>query len=124
MIGVFVNSKRVPYARLIANGTKWFETRTRNTLRALAGKRVAIIETGKKHTNIIGFATIGEPHFITDKREWNLLRCWTCIPVGDKFDNIENGKWIYRMIDAEETTPYPLPSNAIRHGRVWCEFDI
>lgn len=122
MIGVFV---RKPYARKIVSGEKIWETRTRNTLRQLLGERVAIIETGNCKAHIVGYATIGwHPYFVRSKKAWDSIRDRTCIPAGDKYDNFGSGKWCYGMHGAEETTPYPLPSNAIRHGRVWCEFDV
>lgn len=122
MYGIFINSRKVPYARLIVDGVKTYETRTKNTLRPLVGRRVAIIETGMGSPMIIGFATIdGADYFEHDAFEG--IRSLTCIPAGSKYDDGGRGKWCYKLSD-----PYPLyeavplPSDAIRHGRAWCEF--
>ncbi len=125
MIGVFVNSKHVPYARKIVEGSKLFESRTKNTLKKLVGKRVGIIETGNGYPMIVGEVTIGNPRFVT-KRMWDgLYRALSCVPYGSEYDASDEGKWCYEM---KEPIPYDepifLPKNAIRHGRAWCEFDI
>lgn len=120
MIGVFV---RKPYARKIVSGEKIIETRTRNTLRRLIGEHVAIVETGNGCSKVVGYATIGHPAFLNGEL-WEQIRDAACILKGSKYDNNGNGKWCYPMMLAKECAQYPLPPNAIRHGRVWCEFDI
>jgi hypothetical protein len=128
MIGVFINSKDVPYARWIVDGKKRIETRTRRMLHKLIGETVGIIETGNENPKIIGWVTIGRGYFC-DRKMWeNGERDLACVPVGSKFDldrKWQDGKWCYELRSPiKMAQPYPLPKNAIRHGRVWCEFDI
>ena len=44
------------------------------------------------------------------------------VPYWSNYYTSANGKWFYHLANAEECTPYPLPENAVRHGRSWCEF--
>ena len=121
MIGVFV---RKPYARKIVSGEKTFETRTRNTQRRVLDKRVAIIETGNGKPMVVGYTYLTNHGYLAseDFDDWVRLIC--CIPKGSKYDCHGKGKCIYTIIKPEETDASTIHSNAIRHGRVWCEFDI
>ena len=121
MIGVFV---RKPYARKIVSGEKTYETRTRNTLQKVLDERIAIVETGNGKPMVVGYTILTEHGYCAaeDFDDWMRLIC--CIPKGSKYDCHGKGKWLYTVIKPEETAPYPLPPNAIRHGRVWCEFDV
>ena len=60
MIGIFVNSDGcVPYADAIVGGYKRIETRNRDMLRDLVGKKVAVIRTRRgKNPTIVGYVTI------------------------------------------------------------------
>ena len=125
MVGIFVNENGgIRYASLIVNGLKPVETRSRNMLGKLLGYRVAIVRTCRgKNPVVIGYATI-------DRAEWYCqkicnseeMRKYTCIPEGSAYDAGPKGKWFYWMKDPEVCEPYPLPENAVRHGRSWCEF--
>ena len=131
MYGIFINEDEYPFAHWIVQGDKTIETRTRNTLKRLLKKRVAIISTSRKHKpTIIGYATIYNwdriPDFI-----WEEARKYTLIPKGSKYDTLVpirskyatiTGKWGYILTNPEECDPYELPSNAIRHGRSYAEF--
>lgn len=123
MYGIFVNENGgVPYAQAIVQGYKNIETRSRNTLKNLVGKRVAIIRTKRnKKPTIVGYARIREATFHTPEA-LDYLRDLTCIPVGSKYDCHGKGKWCYIMTEAEQCEPYELPSDAIRHGRSYAEF--
>lgn len=120
--GIYVNSKKVPYARLIIDGKKIYETRTRNVLRSLIGRRIAIVETGKGSPAIIGFVTIdGADYF--EHEAFERIRSLTCIPAGGAYDDLGKGKWCYKLSDPVKLDrPIPLPQDAVRHGRSWCEF--
>ena len=101
---------------------KYIETRTRNTLEPLFGERVAVIRTGRGSTVVIGtvmLAGIMPP----DKEEWSKhQRERACIEPGSKWDS-ENGKWCYYLSEPEMFKhPSPVPANAVRHGRSWCEW--
>ena len=127
MKGIFVHEDKVPYAHLIARGNKLIETRTKRTLHSCLGERVAIIATAKgKRPMVVGYAdVVWEEFFSADYL--NAIRHATYIPVGDEFDRyVERdgvkGKWCYYMGWASACTPFPLPDDAVRHGRAWCEF--
>jgi len=125
MYGIFVNENGgVPYAKLIVQGYKKVETRSRNMLKDLTHTRVAIVRTRRgKMPTVVGYADIGEAYFCPVERfNDEDVRNLTCIPVGSKYDCHGKGKWFYDMWDAEQCDPYPLPSSAVRHGRSWCEF--
>ena len=123
---VFVNSKTAPYTELILAQLKSIETRTRNTLKSLIGKRVGIIETGKGAARIVGYVTITKAEFCPAEK-LEEYRDKTRIPYGDKYNKCgthagQPGKWFYYLEEPERCTPFVIPSNAVRHGRVYVEF--
>lgn len=123
MYGVFVNENGgIRYASAIVDGFKPIETRSRNMLSALVGKRVAIIRTRRnKNPLVMGYVTIIGSE--KRSREWlDENRNLTLIPEGSGYDCKGSFKWCYYLVSAEKCEPYQLPSSAIRHGRSWCEF--
>ena len=107
----------MPYADLIVKGIKTIETRSRNMLSACVGERVAIIRTirGKK-PEVIGYADIYQ-HELSKYMASDVID--TFVPHGSKYcDN----RHFYYLSWATECKPYPLPKDAVRHGRSWCEF--
>ena len=123
MNGIFVNECGcIGYADAIVEGYKTIETRGRNMLRSLVGSRVAIIRTKRgKAPTVIGYANIVRAEFCPVER-FDALRDQTLVPPGSRYDATERGKWCYHMTEPERCNPYPLPTDAIRHGRSWCEF--
>lgn len=123
MYGIFVReSGCVHYAQAIVRGYKPYETRSRNMLRQLVGERVAIISTGGRGGPVVvGYATILGAEFWT-ATELDERRNLTLIPEGSQFDCKGRGKWAYHMTDPMPCDPFLLPSDAVRHGRSWCEF--
>lgn len=122
MFGIFVNSNGIRYALAIVGGYKPIETRSRNMLKNLIGKRVAVIETrsGKKPV-VIGYVTIVDSRFCP-AAEFDKYRNLTCIPVGSRYDCKGKGKWFYYLEKPEKCSPYELPKTAVYHGRSYCEF--
>lgn len=122
MYGIFVNEDGgIPYAQAIVAGNKKIETRSRNMLRPCVGKRVAIVRTRRgKNPTIVGYADIvwsernGEPWMHNHRH-------MTLIPEGSKYDI--GVRWCYFLSNPEKCQPYPLPADAVRHGRSWCEFE-
>lgn len=122
MYGIFVNNDGpVPYADKIVDRIKPIETRSRNMLGRLMGDEpVYVIATGKgKQPMVIGYA------WITCYWKWSAelmddFRHRTLIPKGSKYDT--GARWCYLMSYAQRITPFPLPAEAVRHGRSWCEF--
>lgn len=123
MKGIFVNEDGgIRYAQAIVEGHKPIETRSRHMLRQCVGDRVAVIRTRRgKGPHIVGYATIAGAEFWT-AQELDERRDLTLIPEGSRYDCKGRGKWCYRMTDPETCDPFPLPSDAVRHGRSWCEF--
>ena len=125
MYGIFVNSDGwIPYADAIVDGVKPIETRSKDMLSWLVGQRVAIIRTRRgKNPTVIGYADIKCKAFC-DSKTFENYREYTLIPPGSRYDCNGKGKWFYYMANAERCLAYPLPKNAVRHGRSWCEFDL
>ena len=125
MYGIFINEDVFPFAHAIADRRKPVETRNKNMLKNLYGKRVALISTRRgKLPTICGYATI-TCMFYYPAEYLNNIRRDTLIPAGSKYDpKPGGGKWCYWMSYPETCAEYTLPENAIRHGRSWCEFSI
>ena len=120
--GIFVrNDGPVPYADKIVDGEKTIETRSRNMLGKLVGHPVVIIATGRgKKTMCIGSAWIANAVKATAER-MDTIRDQTLIPAGSEFDT--GSRWCYFLINHKRfKTPIPLPEDAVRHGRSWCEW--
>lgn len=124
MCGIFVNENGcVHYAQLIAEGIKTIETRNRNMLKSLVGKRVAIVKTRRgKLPMIVGYVDITGSWFCPINM-YDQYRDQTLVPVGSSYDVHGKGKWFYYLENAEECFPFPLPEDAVRHGLSWCEYE-
>ena len=122
MKGIFVNEDGgVYYANAIVRGIKPVETRSRNMLKNLVGERVAVVRTHRKTgPMVVGYVTISLAVF--HKAEWlDENRDLTLIPKGSKYDT-QQGRWCYWLRLPQRCKPYPLPKDAVRHGRSWCEW--
>ena len=124
---VFINCKSVPYVDMIISGKKLFETRNRNTLKSLAYNYVYIAETGKGCKPMIkAVAALMPPVAITSRDMWRDLRRYTRVPVKSEqeWNKNTNVKYIYELRCVQPVpVPFPLPDNAVRHGRVWAEYN-
>ena len=123
MYGIFVNEDGgVHYAQAIVSGHKTIETRSKNMLSKLVGKRVAVIRTRHgKQPMVLGYVDVVGAARRNGK--WlNDNRNLTLIPPGSKYDTNSWAKWCYFLNSPEKCEPYPLPDEAVRHGRSWCEF--
>lgn len=121
--GIFVNdSTGIKYSIAIVQGYKTVETRNRNTLKQLVGKRVNVIQTGKGKAKVIGSVKIVSAMHCkqSDFQKYNGLHC---VPIGSKYDAGSNGKWLYFLEDPQTVFPYELPANVIRHGFSYCEWE-
>lgn len=122
---VFVNCSSVPYVDMILSGKKVFETRSRNTLKSLVGRRVLIAETGKGSPVIRCSARITTAFTLENSFAWNMFRDYTAVPEGTTHDWKEGTKvkWLYELSSVRPVSvPFVLPSDSIRHGRVWAEY--
>lgn len=116
---MFINEDEYPFAHWIVQRQKLVETRSRNMLRHLVGERVAVVSTKKgRPPMVIGYVLIVGSYF--EKSPWG-WRSITMIPEGSRYDTKE-GRWFYSLAYAKECDPFPLPEDAVRHGRSWCEF--
>ena len=124
MKGIFVNSNGcIPYAKAIVKGIKPIETRNKNMLASCIGHTVAVIETRRgKNPTVVGYVDIVFAELKSG--EWlDAHRDLTLIPKGSAYDNHGRAKWCYFLDNFRECKlPYSLPTNAVRHGRSWCEF--
>lgn len=123
MRGIFVNENGgIPYAAAIVQGIKPIETRSRDMLRSLVGERVAVIRTRRGKTpTVMGYVDIVAKAFC-HADEFDRYREQTLIPPNSAYDVNGKGKWFYHLANAERVNGFPLPSDAVRHGRSWCEF--
>ena len=118
MYGIYVkNTRAIKYANAIVGNYKSIETRNKNTLKMLIGKRVAVITSGY----IIGYVNIDSVKFC-NQTEFRKLFVYHLVPPGSKYDSTKKGKYCYYLSSPEKCTPYKLPSNAGRHGYSYCEF--
>lgn len=124
MIGIFVNENGgIHYAEAIVSGYKTIETRQRNMLKSLCGERVAVIRTHRNaRPAIVGYVTI-EDYAFCPVSLFNMYRDDTLIPPGSAHDVRGRGKWFYYLSAPEKCDPYPLPEDAVRHGRSWAEWE-
>ena len=127
MIVLYINCKLFPFVSWIIAGLKVFETRNRNTLQNLVGKKVFIAETGRHKKPIIRcFCTIDSVLKIEDKKTYNLYRKQTRIKKGSCFDwkPETKYKYLYRLSNVVPVPAFPVPDNIIRHGRTWAEIPV
>ena len=102
-IGINVRSDvraGMPYADLIVDGVKTYESRESNSLNPYIGKRVGIVKTGEGKAHAIGSVVIGEP-IIVNEHQFRELEAEHMVPAGSAFD-IKQGqkKVLYPLSDA------------------------
>lgn len=119
---LFINCHSVPFVDSIIQLSKLFETRTRNTLKNLVGKRVYIAETGRGKPVCRCTAIIGQPIRTEFREEWNQYRNQLGIPEGSAYDCADTTKvkYLYPLFDVRACVPFS-PEEGKRHGRVWME---
>lgn len=121
MKAMFINENEHPYAYYIITGLKTIETRSRNMLAPLVGERVAVVRTFKgAPAMVVGYVTVVD----SSRKDWSYLNAHrgdTMIMGGSEYDTPE--RWCYFLENATPCEPYPLPADAVRHGRSWCEFE-
>ncbi len=130
MKGIFVHESRGEYyAHDIVYGSKTIETRTKNTLLPCVGETVAVISTRSGHApEIVGFVSIFTYAFCPETL-FEMYRPETMIPHNSKYNKLGHrngkpGKWFYYLENPIPVKPFPLPDDAVRHGRSWCEFEL
>ena len=124
MIILFINCKLFPFVQWIISGLKTYETRNKNTLQSLIGRTVYLAETGKGKTPIIRCkCDITSVITVTDNTTYNRYRKYTRIKKGSVFDwnKATVKKCLYKLDNVQRCTPFELPCNVVRHGRIYCE---
>lgn len=122
---VFINTKHVPFVDLIITGEKKYETRARNTLGGLVGRRVLIAETGHGKPIVRCSAKIVQHVLILSEKAWReYYKEPACVPDGSKYDWQKNQteKHAYLLENVKPCSPF-IPLDGKRHGRVWMEFE-
>ena len=120
--GVYINCSEAPFIDQILARVKHYETRKKNMLRDLVGRRVFLISTGTGAPTIEGLATISGAQLVpySDARK----RAHAKI-TGTPYDIQPGGaKWFYTLSDVQRL-PHPLPVPAARknHGRSWTTWE-
>lgn len=122
---VFINCDLFPFVFWIAKHKKIFETRNRNTLKSLIGKRVYIAETRKGKRPVVRCAAILESVSIIDSfTEYDKLRNKTMIETGSAYDwkPETKRKYLYKLSSVETVSAF-VPVDWIRHGFTWMEYN-
>ena len=122
---VFINCSVFPFVLWILSGLKLFETRNRDTLKKLVGRRVMLAETGKGKKPIVKcIATIDYVIRIDNYKQWKKYRKQCRIVPGSAFDWAKGKtkyKYLYHLTDIEKIPEFN-PPEGFRHGRVWMEY--
>ena len=123
MVFVFINCSRFPFIQWIMDRRKIYETRNRNTLKELVGKRVFLVETGKGRSVVRCSAVIGEGLKIESQFVWDCLRYSHRVEKDSVYDwkSETKCKWLYLLKDVQPVSVPFHPPEGIRHGRVWME---
>ena len=120
---VFINCSSAPFIDKIMNRSKVYETRSRNTLRNLVGKRVLLAETGKGKPLVRCSVVIRCGFPVESFHEWDMFRDYTQVSPSSPFEWSETTKrkWLYELTDIRPVSPF-VPADGIRHGRTWMEY--
>lgn len=123
---VYINCREHPFCDSILRGCKTFETRTRNTLGCLVGKKCLFVETGTgKHAKTRFYATIDSVIRIDSKEQFEQYRNECGIVPGSDYDwkPETKTKYLYHLTDITGEDEYEISfSKEHRHGRVWAEY--
>lgn len=123
MIFIYINCSLFPFINWIIAGKKLYETRNRNTLQKLIGKKVYLVETGKHKKPLVRCSClIVEGFTIDNKGDYETFRKAAKIKRGSVYDFIPGKrKTFYKLEKVQSVPAFPLPDNIIRHGRTWAE---
>jgi hypothetical protein len=97
-INVRTDSKlNIPFADLIVDGQKVYESRKSDSLRPYVNKSISIVRTGKGPAKAIGSVEIGEP-MIVDAKKFREMQDKHLVPEGSMFDiEAEGQKYLYPL---------------------------
>ena len=123
---VFINCRSVPFLDRIMSLDKLYETRTRDMLRSVVGRRVLLAETGTGKSPVCRCsAVIGPPVVVRSRDAWERLRSACCIPPGSAYDWTSDTKVKY-LYPLRNVTACRLftPPKGVRHGRTYMDCNI
>jgi hypothetical protein len=97
-INVRTDSKlNIPFADLIVDGQKVYESRKNDSLRPYVNKSMSIVRTGKGPAKAIGAVEIGEP-MVVDAKTFREMQDKHLVPEGSMFDiDAEGQKYLYPL---------------------------
>lgn len=121
---VFINCRLFPFIAWIISGLKVYETRSRDTLHALVGRRVYLAETGHGRRPVVRCSVLIDHSITCDRGTFQVLRCLHRVPSESVYDwqPWTRKKVLYRLVDVQPCDPFPAPEGR-RHGRVWMDYD-
>ena len=120
MYGIYVNCRKRPYLALMIAKAKVEETRSRNVLRKLIGKRVWLIETGTGVPTVRASAVIDSARVVPYSDVQSRRAAW----ILETNHDIRPGKTkvFYHLSDVQPVDQFPAPAGRINHGRSFTEF--
>lgn len=121
MKAIYINCKEKDYLKLIFDGQKLWETRSKRMLASLLGEVVALIRTGCDEPMVVGYATVTEERYVKPD---SVLWASAALDGQTRYRSSrpDGGKWFYRLRQVVPCKPYPVPTDRINHGRAWTEW--
>lgn len=121
---VFINCSSHDFIGDIIAGKKLFETRTKDTLHCLVGKRVYLCETGKGKRLVRCTAIIKEVITVKDEHTWNMYRDSLSIEPSSEYDWKEGTKvkYLYRLESVVSCFKPFKPVEGTMHGYVFMDY--
>lgn len=122
---VFINCSGHDFITDIITGKKLYETRTKNTLQALIGKRVYLCETGKGKRLVRCTAIIKEVITIKDRHTWDMYKDYLSIEPETGYDwkDDTKAKYLYKL-ESVYKLPVPFtPVDGVMHGRSFMDYN-
>ena len=99
--GIHINDKHQDFTGQILSGVKTSETRNSNSLKSFIGKTVGIIRTGTGNATLVGTMKIGEPKFVSTKKEFDNLFDSHQVSPKSKHYITSRGKYVYPLTDVK-----------------------
>lgn len=122
---IFINCDGAPYVKKIMLLQKLFETRSKDMLRPLAGRRVFVAETHKGRRPVVRCSLRIGPGFMVDNSAaYEQFRQYTCVPCSDVYNwqPTTKRKWLYPLLSVAPVRPF-IPAEGKRHGVTWMEYN-
>ena len=121
---VGINSSSAPFMADIGAGRKRIETRNRNMLGGIVGRRVILAETKQGGYLAMYSVVIRSARPVTSREEWDRLRPLHMVPEGSKYDwkPYTRVKWVYEITALRRLKPFMVPEG-VRHGRTSMEYE-